>query len=339
MTDSFAEPPGPIHFLMPDTTALQVPAARGACLLPVVARLGAFFNPKRRKNLRLYLTAGVSVADVGSDVFSLSVNYLAGNTGLASALLATVLLSMSVQILIVFVVHRHHGKRRLVLEILFVITGLKPFVDTWRILNGTANVGSPVDAPTERIGCEMAEIVCESVPTALIQMHDLLGATKLSVATVFSIIMSGLSIATITTGMFFDYDTDPAKRMHSPMFYGVEPDSTICKLLVRVRCVPRPPCGSSSSSGAFVQVSVFLFVLAHAMGKLTTITLPSRRVQPRWQRTFVAPWLCSCSTSSLAATSSIGCPPLGPACHWSGESLASFTLTFPEIPSSGTQLR
>ncbi len=102
---------------------LQVPAARCACLLALVARLGAFFNPKRLDQFRLTLTAGVSVADVGSDVFSISVNYRAGNTGLASTLLATVVLSMSVQILIVVVVHRHHGKRRLMLEILFVITG------------------------------------------------------------------------------------------------------------------------------------------------------------------------------------------------------------------------
>ena len=90
------------------------------------------------------------MADVGSDVFSISVNYLAGNTGLASALLATVLLSMSFQILIVVVVHRQHGKRRLMLEILFVVTGVKPFVDMWRILTGKANVGAPMDAQSER---------------------------------------------------------------------------------------------------------------------------------------------------------------------------------------------
>ncbi len=164
---------------------LQVPAARCACLLALVARLGAFFNPKRLDQIQLYLTAGVSVADVGSDIFSVSVNYRAGNTGLASGLLATVLLSMSVQILIVVVAHRHHGKRRLMLEILFVITGVKPFVDVWRILTGKDNVGAPVDTRAERAGCEVVEIVVESAPTALIQMHDLLGAAKLSFATVF----------------------------------------------------------------------------------------------------------------------------------------------------------
>jgi hypothetical protein len=210
------------------------------------------FNPKRLDQIRLYLTAGVSVADVGSDIFSVSVSYLAGNTGLASALLATVLLSMSLQIVIVVVVHRHHGRRRLMLEILFVVTGVKPFVDVWRILAGKVNVGAPIDAKAERAGCKVTEIVVESVPTALIQMHNLLGATKLSFATVFSIVMSCLSIATITTGMFFDYDTDPARRTHSPMFYGAVPDSTMRKLLVRVGMRATPSSGRTSSIFCFL---------------------------------------------------------------------------------------
>jgi hypothetical protein len=217
-----------------DCAPLQVPAARCACLLALVGRLGAFFNAKRIGQIRLSLTAGVSVADVGSDVFSVWVNYRAGNTGLASALLATVLLSMSVQILLVVIVHRHHGKQRLMLEILFVVIGVKPFVDVWRILNGKTNVGAPMDTMFERTSCKVTEIVVESVPTALIQMNGLLGATKLSFATVFSIVMSCLSVATITTGIFFDFDTDPAKRVQSPMFYGAVPDSTMRKLLVRV---------------------------------------------------------------------------------------------------------
>jgi hypothetical protein len=159
------------------------------------------------------------------------------------------------------------------LEILFVLTGVKPFVDVWRILNGTVNVDAPVETKTERVGCEVTEIVVESVPSALIQMHDLLGAANLSFATAFSIIMSCLSTATITTSMFFDYDTDPAKRAHSPMFYGAVPDSTMCKLLVRVTMRATPASGRTSSRFAFVQASLFLFVLAHAMGKLTTIPL------------------------------------------------------------------
>jgi hypothetical protein len=115
--------------------------------------------------------------------------------------------------------------------------------------------------------------VCESVPTALIQMHDLLGATKLSIATVVSIVMSCLSIATITTSMFLDYDTDPANRLVSPMFYGAVPDSTIRKLLVKVTTHATGRMCPHELERQFVQASLFLFVLAHAMGKLTTIPL------------------------------------------------------------------
>jgi hypothetical protein len=210
-----------------------MPAARG-CLLLLLARLGAFFNPKRLNQIELCVTAIISFADMGSDAFSVSVNYRDGNIGFASGLLAAVLLSMAFQILIVVLAHRHHGKRRLMLEILFVITGVKPFVDVWRILNGTANVGATMSYKHERVGCEVAEIVCESVPTALIRMHDLLGATKQSLATVFSIVMSCLSIATITTTMYLEKDTDPANRLHTPMFYGAVPDSTMRKLIVKV---------------------------------------------------------------------------------------------------------
>ena len=122
-------------------------------------------------------------------------------------------------------VHRHRGKRALIFEVLFVLTGVKPFVDTWHILTGKVNVGAPLDSNQERIGCEMVKLVCESVPTALIQMHDLLGALKLSFATLFSIVMSCPSNAT-----FFDVDRDASRHSHTPMFYGAVPNSTIRKL-------------------------------------------------------------------------------------------------------------
>ncbi len=59
--------------------------------------------------------------------------------------------------------------------------------------------------------------------------------------------------------------------MHSPMLDGAVPESTTRKLLVRVLMRATPASDHTSSSGAFVQVSLFLFVLAHAAGKLITI--------------------------------------------------------------------
>ena len=78
-------------------------------------------------------------------------------------------------------------------------------------------------------------MVCESVPGAIILTYAFLEAPEATFATVFSICTSCVSIAVTSTGMFFSFDTDPAARLHSPMFYGAVPDSTARQLLVRVR--------------------------------------------------------------------------------------------------------
>jgi hypothetical protein len=126
-----------------------------ACLLALVALLSRLFSPKNRRVMRLALTATVSVVDVGSDVYSVSIYYRAGRPGLASGLLSTVLLSMLFQTVIVYVAHRHHSKLVLTAEILLVLSGLKPFVDVWRMVNGHVNVGAPFDVHAERTGCKV----------------------------------------------------------------------------------------------------------------------------------------------------------------------------------------
>ena len=126
----------------------QVPA----CLLALLSKL---FSPKNRRAMRLALTATVSVVDVGSDVYSVSIYYRAGRPGLASGLLSTVLLSMLFQTVTVCVVHRHHGKLVLTVETLLVLSGLKPFADVWRMVHGHVNVGAPMDVQAERTGCKV----------------------------------------------------------------------------------------------------------------------------------------------------------------------------------------
>ncbi len=77
-------------------------------------------------------------------------------------------------------------------------------------------------------------MVCESVPGAIISTYAFLEAPEATFTTVFSICASCISIAVISTGIFFSYDTDPVQRLRSPMFYGAVPDSTARHLLVRV---------------------------------------------------------------------------------------------------------
>ena len=130
----------------------RVPAARCHRLL---AFLSAVFTPERREQAMLYLTACMSFADVGSDVFSMSISYRDGRTRVASGLLALVVFSMSCQIAVVYFVHRHHGKRVLMLEVLFVLLGVKPFIDVWRIIHRKVNIGALLDHKNERTYCKV----------------------------------------------------------------------------------------------------------------------------------------------------------------------------------------
>ncbi len=137
------------------------------CLLALLALWSRLFSPKNRRAMRLAMTATVSMVDVGSDVYSVSIHYSAGRTGLASGLLSTVLLSMLFQTVIVCVVHRHHGKLVLTVETLLVLSGLKPFIDVWRMVHGHVNVGAPMDVHDERNGCKVGAHVTASLPCRL----------------------------------------------------------------------------------------------------------------------------------------------------------------------------
>jgi hypothetical protein len=181
------------------------------------------------------------------------VYYLAGQSDVASALLATVMLSMLVQNVGVIFNHRHRGLGPLALEILVVLSGFKPLVDTRRVLNKHKIVGAPVDVMFERTGCKMAELVLEAVPSVIIVIRSTLAFGVTSYVPLFSIGMSLLSIATISTGTFFGFDQDPDGRLHSPMFYG---------------CIRKEPLQQ-----VLTRVSLYMFSLAHPTLKLCSIAM------------------------------------------------------------------
>ena len=88
--------------------------------------------------------------------------------------------------------------------------------------------------------CQVVEVVCESVPGAILLIYAFLDASEATFAALFSICSSCISIAVISTGIFFSFDTDPAARLHTPIFYGAVPDSNSRHLLVRVRSQDPP---------------------------------------------------------------------------------------------------
>ena len=115
--------------------------------------------------------------------------------------------------------------------------------------------------------------------------------------------------------------------------------------------MPMAECGRTSSRFAFVQASLFLFVLAHAAGKLTEITLLLKTSPTVTSPAALPAYLCGAMALYLlyklarrdfqywVPTAGAGLSSTGRRDYWSGESLASFTLNFPAIPNTGTRMR
>ena len=138
---------------------------------------GAYLSsPEFRRTAILWFTGIFSVVDVCSDVYSTSSYFTRGRNDVAWALLSTILLSFAIQSMCVIYAHKHKGIREVALEICFVLCGMKPFVDTRRLTRMSAIAGAPavpgavMDQATERLICEVIEIVCEALPAAIIQV-------------------------------------------------------------------------------------------------------------------------------------------------------------------------
>ena len=180
--------------------------------------------------------------------------YDAGQTNVASALLATVLLSTALQMSIVTFIHQHRGFGPLALEYAIVLSGLKPLLDTRRMLKhgpGHQHVGAAVGTKTERTGCKMVELVVEAVPSVIIVIYTTLASGVTSYVPLLSIGVSLLTIAATSTGTYFGFDQDADGRLHSPRFYGATRDS--------------------SRHQAATRVALYLFSFAHCALKLFTI--------------------------------------------------------------------
>lgn len=82
---------------------------------------------------RVLLGATTSTIDLGTDIFVCYMFWKEKRMDYFEMTLGTILLSMSLQLLIVAAQNKKRGIKRVVLEALPVLVGLKPAVDAYRI--------------------------------------------------------------------------------------------------------------------------------------------------------------------------------------------------------------
>jgi hypothetical protein len=205
--------------------------------------------------LRLVLSSVFSLLDVGTDLSTMIVYYLAGSVITGSLILLMVFFSIVGQGLLVYSRNRHRGASEIAKELLIVLSFLKPMVDTRRLLSGYEVDGAPFTTATERNICKGIETVCESVPAAIIAMVALLLAGYWAWAPILSIVVAFITTAFKVTSMTVNVDKNRDSRKLNPRFFGFF------------------PARSSRSRRAILCVCLFGLTLAHVVERMAALTL------------------------------------------------------------------
>ena len=115
--------------------------------------------------LRVGLSAFLSVLDMTTDIYSTTMFFNQDREGFAYATMAMVGLNILVQLLVVYGQNRRRGWRVVLLEVVFVLSFLKPAVDAYRVCTGAEfETGALMSPMIEMIVVKSFETVFESVP-------------------------------------------------------------------------------------------------------------------------------------------------------------------------------
>jgi hypothetical protein len=227
--------------------------------------------------LRLGIGAGLSTADMFSDIYSIVGMLQTGQKLGAYGMIGLICVSLALQLLVSIVQTKHRGRRAVAWEIFLVLSLAKPGADAMRVASGAEHVeGAPIDPFTEMLVGKILEVAFEAGPGAALQMAIVLSG-HWSMAAVLSVGISCLATGFSTAMMAFDIDTKPARRQRDCDFYGYIPDNR------RV----------------LVFAELFALHSAHAMVRSLTIAI-LLRTNWRWLVGYMAVDLCAYIMYKLA---------------------------------------
>jgi hypothetical protein len=174
----------------------------------------------RRANGKLYIGATLSLLDTFFDIYMVIKFGNEGEWGYALFILATVLMNLLAQMFIVYIQNSKMGTKRLVREAVITVLALKPAVDAFRVANGEEKHPNMLfDSEVELGLVRVIEVVCESIPSSILQSYAFMKAEKKSKAAAASIIVSALTISFASSVISYDADVSPMKRRITPQFY------------------------------------------------------------------------------------------------------------------------
>jgi hypothetical protein len=174
---------------------------------------------------RVTVGAVTSIFDLLTDVYVTYMFWRGKKYGYFKASLASLAVSIGIQMIFVWGQNRKLGMLRVLREWFPILIGFKPAVDAYRVAKGgKQETGQAIDALTEMTYMKGIEMFAEAIPGVIIQLM----AIATSEGDVSDAAWVSISVSALTTGyasatISYDWDTDPMKREQVPDFYGYVP--------------------------------------------------------------------------------------------------------------------
>jgi hypothetical protein len=183
---------------------------------------------------RVTVGAITSMADLLTDVYVTYMFWSDGKEVYFKASLASLAVSIGIQMLLVWGQNKQLGVKRVLREWFPILIGFKPAVDAYRVAKGgKQEAGQAVDALTELTFMKVIEMFAEAIPGVIIQLMAI--ATNkgaISRSAWISLTVSALTTGFASASISYDWDTDPAKREWVPHFYGYIPSNSTNRSII-----------------------------------------------------------------------------------------------------------
>jgi hypothetical protein len=185
---------------------------------------------------RVTVGAITSMADLLTDVYVTYMFWSDEKFGYFKASLASLAVSIGIQMFGAWVQNKKLGVLRVVREWLPILIGFKPAVDAYRVARGgKQEAGQAMDALTELSFMKGAEMFAEAIPGVIIQLMAIATSDGgVSDAAWVSLAVSALTTGYASATISYDFDTDPVKREQVPDFYGYVPANPTKRLIIFV---------------------------------------------------------------------------------------------------------
>ena len=178
------------------------------------------------RNKRVIIGALLSILDFITDINATIIFFNEDNYGFAYANLTFILVSVALQLVLVYAQNSQRGGKAIAYEMIIVASMLKPAFDAGRVSSGNVQLENTVFDPLKELSLsKCCELVAEALPGGCLQTFALINNPGSSTGAYVSVAISCATIAYTSANMSMDFDTDVTMRMISPGIYGYAPDT------------------------------------------------------------------------------------------------------------------